>query len=130
MIEIVLQEKENGNPCHVLRSILPRNRPGYGLSDFLPERRLLDWPQDVSEFADALGIERKYIYGREKRVIFYLCRVKASRISALCSAGLTFSKTLITLPSAPTRKVVRSTPSYGLPMSFFSPQTPYRSHTL
>src|SRR5438270_11246965 len=32
------------------------NRPGIGLSDASPGRRLLDWPADVSQLADALGI--------------------------------------------------------------------------
>lgn len=34
------------------------DRPGYGLSDRSPRRRLLDWPEDVLELTDALGIER------------------------------------------------------------------------
>jgi pimeloyl-ACP methyl ester carboxylesterase len=40
-----------------VRVITP-DRPGYGLSDPLPHRRLLDWPSDVVELADALGIRR------------------------------------------------------------------------
>lgn len=31
-------------------------RPGFGLSDFQPGRRLLDWPDDVVEAADQLGL--------------------------------------------------------------------------
>jgi pimeloyl-ACP methyl ester carboxylesterase len=34
------------------------DRPGLGLSDFQPKRRLLDWPQDVLALADHLKIER------------------------------------------------------------------------
>jgi pimeloyl-ACP methyl ester carboxylesterase len=34
------------------------DRPGYGLSTFQPRRRLLDWPADVVELAEALGIGR------------------------------------------------------------------------
>ena len=34
------------------------DRPGLGLSDFQPDRRFLDWPQDVLVLADHLGIER------------------------------------------------------------------------
>jgi pimeloyl-ACP methyl ester carboxylesterase len=34
------------------------DRPGMGLSDFQPERRLLDWPQDVIALADHLNLER------------------------------------------------------------------------
>src|SRR5437773_2325134 len=34
------------------------DRPGIGLSDFQPGRTIADWPDDVAELADALGIER------------------------------------------------------------------------
>jgi len=33
------------------------DRPGMGLSDFKKNRTLLDWPDDVVELADALGID-------------------------------------------------------------------------
>lgn len=39
-----------------IRIIAP-NRPGIGPSDFKPGRTLLDWPHDVGELADALGID-------------------------------------------------------------------------
>ena len=41
--------------AHHIRRITV-DRPGTGASDFLPGRRLLDWPQDVAELADALRI--------------------------------------------------------------------------
>ncbi len=34
------------------------DRPGMGLSDFQPGRRMLDWADDIIEFADALGLGR------------------------------------------------------------------------
>lgn len=34
------------------------DRPGIGLSDFQPNRRLLDWPRDVVALADHLNVER------------------------------------------------------------------------
>ena len=40
--------------CNV-RLIVPE-RPGMGLSDFKTGRKLLDWPADVEELADTLGI--------------------------------------------------------------------------
>jgi pimeloyl-ACP methyl ester carboxylesterase len=40
-----------------VRVITP-DRPGYGLSDPLPRGRLVDWPADVVELADVLGIAR------------------------------------------------------------------------
>ncbi len=33
-------------------------RPGYGLSDFQPGRTLLDWPDDVAQLANQLGLAR------------------------------------------------------------------------
>jgi pimeloyl-ACP methyl ester carboxylesterase len=39
------------------------DRPGFGLSDFQPHRRILDWPQDVLAVATALGIVRFAIIG-------------------------------------------------------------------
>jgi pimeloyl-ACP methyl ester carboxylesterase len=38
-------------------------RPGFGISDFLPGRRLLDYPSDVAELADALGLDAFLIAG-------------------------------------------------------------------
>jgi len=40
-----------------VRVITP-DRPGYGLSDPHPRRPLLDWPADVAQLADSLGISR------------------------------------------------------------------------
>lgn len=45
-----------------VRLIVP-DRPGMGLSDFKPGRTLLDWPDDVIELADALGLERFVVMG-------------------------------------------------------------------
>ena len=39
------------------------DRPGYGLADFQPGRTLLDWPDDVVQLADALGIHRFSVVG-------------------------------------------------------------------
>jgi pimeloyl-ACP methyl ester carboxylesterase len=43
--------------------IIAPDRPGMGLSTFQPGRNLLDWPQDVGELADALGIDRFAVAG-------------------------------------------------------------------
>jgi pimeloyl-ACP methyl ester carboxylesterase len=43
--------------------IIAADRPGCGLSDFQPNRRILDWPSDVVELADALGMDRFAIVG-------------------------------------------------------------------
>jgi pimeloyl-ACP methyl ester carboxylesterase len=39
------------------------DRPGCGLSDFVPGRTLLDWPTDLAAVADALGIGRFAVVG-------------------------------------------------------------------
>lgn len=44
-----------------IRLIAP-DRPGIGLSDPLPGRRFGDWPKDVADFADTLGIDYMRIF--------------------------------------------------------------------
>lgn len=39
------------------------DRPGFGSSTFAPHRSFLDWPQDVAEAADQLGIEQFAVLG-------------------------------------------------------------------
>jgi len=43
--------------------IIAIDRPGIGLSDFKPARQYLDWPDDVTELADALGVQHFAILG-------------------------------------------------------------------
>jgi pimeloyl-ACP methyl ester carboxylesterase len=43
--------------------IIAIDRPGYGRSDFQPNRRILDWPGDVAAAADALGIDTFAVLG-------------------------------------------------------------------
>jgi pimeloyl-ACP methyl ester carboxylesterase len=45
-----------------VRMIAP-DRPGIGLSDFQPRRRLVDWPDDAAQLADALGLARFAVLG-------------------------------------------------------------------
>ncbi|WP_105614404.1 alpha/beta fold hydrolase [Vallitalea okinawensis] len=45
-----------------IRIIAP-DRPGFGLSDFKPGRTYADWPDDVLELANQLGIEKFAIIG-------------------------------------------------------------------
>ncbi len=44
--------------------VVALDRPGKGLSDFAADRRLLDWPADVVEAADALELERFAVVGQ------------------------------------------------------------------
>ncbi len=39
------------------------DRPGYGTSDFKPDRTILDWPDDLVELADLFGFDRFIVVG-------------------------------------------------------------------
>jgi pimeloyl-ACP methyl ester carboxylesterase len=39
------------------------DRPGHGLSDYLPHRRLTDWPRDVRQLAGHLGVDAFHVEG-------------------------------------------------------------------
>ena len=43
--------------------IIAVDRPGTGLSDFKRDREILDWPDDVTELADALQVDRFAVLG-------------------------------------------------------------------
>jgi len=43
--------------------VVALDRPGYGLSDVKPGRAITDWPADVAEAADQLGISRFCVAG-------------------------------------------------------------------
>jgi pimeloyl-ACP methyl ester carboxylesterase len=43
--------------------LIAPDRPGMGLSDFQPNRKICDWPQDVLALADAFGLERFGVLG-------------------------------------------------------------------
>jgi pimeloyl-ACP methyl ester carboxylesterase len=43
--------------------VIAADRPGMGLSDFQPNRRITDWPSDVVALADALSIARFAVLG-------------------------------------------------------------------
>ena len=43
--------------------LISTDRPGHGLSDFQPDRKLLDWPDDVLQLADHLRIDKFYVLG-------------------------------------------------------------------
>jgi pimeloyl-ACP methyl ester carboxylesterase len=60
-------------------------RPGYGLSDYQPNRTLLDWPDDVAQLADHLGLARfAVIAGSQGGPYGAVCGYKlADRLSSL-----------------------------------------------
>ena len=43
--------------------LITTDRPGYGLSDFQPGRHILDWPADIVQLADTLGIKKFAVSG-------------------------------------------------------------------
>ncbi len=43
--------------------VISTDRPGIGQSTYLPGRRFLDYPKDISSLADALGLERFGVMG-------------------------------------------------------------------
>lgn len=43
--------------------VIAPDRPGMGLSSFQAGRRLVDWPDDAGQLADALGLERFAVLG-------------------------------------------------------------------
>src|SRR5262245_53663208 len=45
-----------------LRVIVP-DRPGVGESDFQPGRRIVDWPADVVDLAEAIDLQRFAVLG-------------------------------------------------------------------
>ena len=45
-----------------IRLVAP-DRPGFGVSDFQPNRRIRDWPRDMAALADHLGVARFHVIG-------------------------------------------------------------------
>jgi pimeloyl-ACP methyl ester carboxylesterase len=60
------------------------DRPGMGLSDYEPNRRLLDWPSDVEALSNSLGLDRWAVWGISGGVPFALAcaRQLPDRVSA------------------------------------------------
>ena len=74
-----------------VRLIAP-DRPGYGLSDGQAGRRMLDWPRDVIELADALGLGRFGVIGISGAVPYLLaCALslptRVSQVTILSGLG-------------------------------------------
>lgn len=43
--------------------LITTDRPGHGLSDYQPDRHLIDWAQDIVQLADHLGILEFFVTG-------------------------------------------------------------------
>src|SRR5262245_38470702 len=102
--------------------LIAADRPGYGLSTFQLRRRLLDWPDDLAQLADALGIERFAVVGPSGGGPHPLaCALKL--VGRLTSVGLLASTAPRDLPSATegmaqhyrrSLAITRNTPFYAL----------------
>jgi pimeloyl-ACP methyl ester carboxylesterase len=75
----------DGSASHLGVRLIAVDRPGLGLSTPLPGRRLLDWPPDLTEFANALGIEKFSIVGWSGGGPYALAcgRVMSDRVTAI-----------------------------------------------
>lgn len=60
------------------------DRPGYGMSEYVAGRKLLDWPETVEQLANTLGIAQFYILGFSAPVAY--AAACASRLSARVKA--------------------------------------------
>ena len=58
------------------------DRPGYGRSSGQPERRFADWPADVSELMESLGVESFSIVAHSSGGPYALACAAAMRKSA------------------------------------------------
>ena len=105
-----------------VRLIVP-DRPGYGLSDPLPERRIVDWAADVATLADALGIRRFRVLGLSGGGPYALaCAatlrdriVRVSLVSALGPLDPAGSTVGMMLPNRLLLRLVRHTPAIVRP---------------
>jgi pimeloyl-ACP methyl ester carboxylesterase len=61
---------------HKLRIIAP-DRPGIGLSDFQPGRRLMDWPEMLEQLAAHVGAEKFHVLGWSGGGPYVLATAKA-----------------------------------------------------
>jgi len=68
------------------------DRPGYGESTFQPNRRILDWPHDVAQLADHLGIDKFFIAGHSGggpyvAACAYALPERVIAAASICGAG-------------------------------------------
>jgi pimeloyl-ACP methyl ester carboxylesterase len=79
--------------------LIAADRPGYGLSTFQRGRRLLDWPDDLAQLADALGVDRFAVVGLSGGGPHTLaCAYKL--VGRLTRVGLVASTAPFDIPSA------------------------------
>jgi pimeloyl-ACP methyl ester carboxylesterase len=64
--------------------VIAPDRPGLGLSDFQPDRTLLDWPHDAAAVMESLGHDRYHVLGVSSGGVYVLscCLAIPERIVA------------------------------------------------
>ena len=69
--------------------LVSADRPGIGHSTYQPNRTLLDWPADVTQLADALGLERFAVLGWSAGGPYAMAcsHALADRVSAIAVLG-------------------------------------------
>jgi len=102
--------------------LIALDRPGIGVSDFRPGYRLIDWPSDVVQAADQLGLERFAVLGHSAGVPFALA------CAAITPGRLT--RCGVVSGAAPAdRPEVRAGMSAGNRLSYFlGGKVPWLSH--
>lgn len=94
-----------------VRFITPE-RPGYGLSDPLPNRKISDWALDIKELANKLGIQKFHIAGASGGGAYALaCAIELPEY--------VMSTTLISAAPPPEMSEFSRGMSFGNKISFF-----------
>jgi len=68
------------------------DRPGYGESTFQPSRHILDWPRDIAQLADHLGIDKFFVAGHSGggpyvMACAYVLPERVIAAASICGAG-------------------------------------------
>jgi pimeloyl-ACP methyl ester carboxylesterase len=92
--------------------IITPERPGYGISDPLPNRKISDWAMDIKELADQLGISKFHVAGASGGGAYALaCAIKLPEY--------VISTTLISAATPPEMPDFSKGMSFGNKISFF-----------
>jgi pimeloyl-ACP methyl ester carboxylesterase len=68
--------------------LLTLDRPGFGLSTFVPDRKIMDWPSDVREFAQHAGLKKFAVMGGSGGGPYALACAKSLPSDMMTAVGL------------------------------------------
>ncbi len=93
--------------------VLAVERPGYGQSTHYPERKITDWPGDIEQLVDALGLPRFSLLGVSAGGIYALACAHALSERVHCTG---IAGTLAPMYQTDTRKLMAWLPrnAYGM----------------